>query len=379
MSNKTIPFVDLAAQRQALGREIDDSIQAVLEHGQFIMGPEVLGLEDKLKKFVGSQCCVTSSSGTDALFLALMTWDVGPGDAVFVPDLTFVATAEVVSLLGATPVFVDVDANTFTMDPQSFGNAIDTARVQGLSAKAVIPVDLYGLPADYAAICSIARDNGLHVLADGAQSFGARHPDGIVGSLADATAVSFFPAKPLGCYGDGGAIFTDDAKMARTMESLRQHGRGDEKFDTRRLGVNARLDTIQAAVLLVKLEAFAGEFDRRQDLAAAYEAAFGDLFEVPLVPEGYQNAWAVYTLKATNKDERERVRRYLNGAGVPTAIYYPQPLHVQAAFTDRPSLCPDECPVAKDLCERVFSLPFHPYMDEKTIGLVVDAVCRAAV
>lgn len=377
MTKKTIPFIDLGAQRRALRREIDEAVQAVLDGGQYIMGVEVQRLEQVLKTFVSSRHCVTNSSGTHALQLILMAWGIGPGDAVFVPSLTFIATAEVVSLLGATPVFVDVDDRTFTMDPESLEPAIRAAEAAGLRAEVVIPVDFNGLPADYAMIGSIARDNGLRLLADAAQSFGAMHPLGPVGTLGDATATSFYPAKPLGCYGDGGAVFTDDDSLAGIIESLRQHGRNADKYDHQRLGVNARLDTIQAAILLVKLKAFPNEFARRQKLAAIFAERFQNLFEVPYVPDGFQSAWAIYTLKALDTAARDRARRVLQDVGVPTGIYYPRPLHLQIAYANAPHLCPDDCPTATDLTGRIFSIPFHPYMDDETIVIITEAMQKA--
>lgn len=373
-----IPFIDLIAQRKALSAEIDQALNTVLDHGRFIMGPEVGQLEKELSTFCGVSRCVTCASGTDALLLPLMAWEIGPGDAVFVPSMTFISSAEVVLLLGAVPVFVDVDAATFTMNPDSLSKAIEAAEKEGINPRVVIPVDLFGQPADYGRINEIAKRRGIKVLADAAQSFGGSAPGGAVGTLADATASSFFPAKPLGCYGDGGAIFTADEELAEILESIRLHGRGDEKYDNVRIGLNGRLDTMQAAVLLVKLAAFPDEFKRRQALAGAYTRGLGDILEAPVVTDGYGSAWASYTLKAGSRQNRDSFQRALSKKSIPTQIYYPKPLHRQKVFASHNSLAPDGCPVSDDLSGRVFSLPFHPYMTDDTLDQIVHAVREIA-
>jgi dTDP-4-amino-4,6-dideoxygalactose transaminase len=292
-----IPFIDLAAQRRRLASRIDAAIARVVDHCQFILGPEVRALEDELAKFCGARHALSCASGTDALLLALMAKGIGAGDAVLCPSFTFCATAEVAALLGATPVFADVDAATFNISPASLRRAIATAKRLGLKPKAVIPVDLFGLSADHDAISAVARAEGLFVLDDAAQSFGATYKGRRLGALADATATSFFPAKPLGCYGDGGAIFTDDDELADTIQSLRVHGQGTDKYDNTRIGLTGRLDSIQAAVLLEKLAIFPDEIDARHEIAQRYAKGLADVATVPREPEGYRSVWAQYTIR----------------------------------------------------------------------------------
>ena len=328
-----IPLVDLAAQRRRLGADIEVAMAAVLEHGQFILGPEVAQLEEALARRCGVAHAVGCSSGTDALLLALLAWGVGPGQAVFVPTFSFVATAEVVAFLGATPVFVDIEAATFNLDPTGLAAAVGSARNLGLRPAGVIAVDLFGQPADYTAIRAVAADEGMWVLADAAQSLGATSDGRSVGSLADATATSFFPAKPLGCYGDGGAVFTDDARLADQLRSLRVHGKGEDKYDNVRIGTNSRLDTLQAAVLLAKLPFFDDELDRRQRVADRYAEGLAGVVGTPTVVPGATSAWANYTVTAPRPRPagggatagRDRHRRLLRPAAPPAEGVPPVP------------------------------------------------------
>ena len=365
-----IPFIDLDAQRRRLGERIPQAIERVLSHGGFIMGPEVAELERRLAAFCGAGQCVSCANGTDALQLVLMAEGVGPGDAVFVPAFTFVATAEVVPPTGATPVFVDVRASDFTLDPASLEAAVGHARTLGLKPRMVIAVDLFGHPADYQAIAAIAGREGMVVLADAAQGFGATYRGGTVGTLAAWTTTSFFPAKPLGCYGDGGAVFTDDPGRAELLRSLRVHGKGQDKYDNVRIGVNSRLDTIQAAILLEKLAIFADEIAARQRVAERYAAALADLAAVPRAAADVTSVWAQYTLIVP---QRERLIAACRAAGVPTAIYYPIPLHRQTGYLAYPT-APGGLPVSERLAREVVSLPMHPYLDEATQDRVIAAV-----
>lgn len=372
----TIPFIDLKAQRQRLGPRIDQAVMRVIEHGQYVLGPEVAELETALAGFAGVRDCVTCGSGTDALQLVLMAQGIGAGDAVFVPSFTFVATAEVVALLGATPVFVDIEADSFNMDPASLEAAIATARGAGLAPRGVIPVDLFGQPANYPAIEEIAAENNLWVLADAAQSLGAQLGDMPVGRFGIATATSFFPAKPLGCYGDGGAVLTDDTAFADILRSLRVHGFGRDRYHHPRIGMNARMDTIQAAVLLEKLRIFPEELAARQRIARQYSQALEDVVEVPRLADGATSSWAQYTIRLPGgAAQRARVQEICAADGIPTAVYYPIPLHRQEAYTHFPA-AKSGLGVSEMLAEHVLSLPMHPYLDDETQGRVVDAVRR---
>jgi dTDP-4-amino-4,6-dideoxygalactose transaminase len=367
-----VAFVDLQAQRRRLGGRIERALAAVIEHGQFILGPEVSELERRLAGCCGVPQVVTCSSGTDALLMSLLAWGVGRGDAVYVPSLTFAATAEAVALVGATPVFVDVDPGTYTLDPDSL---LAAARATaGLRPAAVIPVDLYGQPADYPAVEKVAREFGLRVAADAAQSFGATLDGRRVGALADVTATSFFPAKPLGCYGDGGAVFTNDDELAGSLRSLRVHGQGVDKYDNVAVGLNARLDTLQAAVLLEKLAIFDDELEARRRVAERYRAGLTGIVDVPCLREGATSAWAHYTVLV---GDRSRVAARLHAAGIPTAVYYPRPLHAQAAYATCPRP-PGGLPVAERLAGQVLSLPMHPYLDVATQDRIIAAV-RASI
>ncbi len=369
-SEGPIPFIDLKAQRRRLGAGIDDAVMRVVDHGKYIMGPEVRELEGELAAFAGASHAVTCSSGTDALLLALMAWGVGPGDAVILPTFTFAATAEVAAFLGATPVFCDVLEDSFNADPESVAAAVETAKAASLRPKVIIAVDLFGQPADYGKITQIARDHDVKLLADAAQSYGASLDGRRVGTFGDATAISFFPAKPLGCYGDGGAVLTDDESMAQVLDSLRAHGKGTDKYDNQRIGLNGRLDTMQAAVLLQKLSIFEDEIVARQRIADRYNTELGNIVGTPRLMSGATSVWAQYTVTT---DRRDDVVKHLGEAGIPTAIYYPLPLHRQTAYRDYPS-AGGGTPVSDRLSERVFSLPMHPYLDEATQDRIVYAV-----
>jgi dTDP-4-amino-4,6-dideoxygalactose transaminase len=370
-----IPFIDVAAQRRRLGRAIDDAVARVLDHCQFLMGPEVFEFERMLAQFCGAKHVLSCSSGTDALVLVLMARGIGPGDAVICPSFTFCATAEVAALIGATPVFADVDAQTFNIDPRSLTRAIETARRLGLRPKVVVPVDLFGLPADHDAIAAIAAEHGLFVLDDAAQGFGATYKGRKLGSLAQATATSFFPAKPLGCYGDGGAVMTDDDALIDVLRSLRVHGHGTDKYDNVRIGLTARLDTIQAAVLIEKLKIFPDEIAARDRVAQRYGEALADIAVVPRVPEGYSSVWAQYTIRL-EPGRRDRLAAALKAEGIPTGIYYPKPLHRQQAYRHFP-VADNGLPVSDQLADEVISLPMHAYLDETTQDRIIAAVRRA--
>ncbi len=374
----SIPFVDLKAQHMRLKSEIDRRVAAVMDHGRFILGPEVGEFEEALAEHCGATHAIGVSSGTDALLMAMMGEGIGAGDAVFVPSFTFTATAEVPLLLGATPVFVDVDGDDFNIDVDDLERRIEDVQAAGrLKPRAIVAVDLFGLPTDYDALAQVADRHGLFLLADAAQSYGGRTDAGRVGTLAPVTACSFFPAKPLGCYGDGGALLTDDAERAACYRSIRAHGKGGGKYDIVRVGLNARLDTIQAAILLAKLPSLDEEIAARQRLADLYDSRLGNMATTPARREGRLSAWAQYTIKV---DDRDGVAARLNAAGVPTAVYYPRPLHLQPAYAPFGD-GPGSLPRSEALCARVLSLPMHGYMQDETADRICtavrDAVSRA--
>lgn len=366
-------FIDLAAQQRGIRERIDAGIANVLDHGEYIMGPEVKELETKLAAFCGTNHCISCANGTDALVLAMMALGVGPGDAVIVPSFTFAATAEAPCIVGATPIFAEIDATTYNMDPSSLVRCIQAARDAGLAPKAVIAVDLFGLPADYAAINEIVQAEGLKLIGDSAQGWGGTIDGKMTGSFGDVTTTSFFPAKPLGCYGDGGALFTDDAGMAKLLDSLRVHGKGTEKYDNVRIGTNSRLDTIQAAILLEKLAIYATEIDARNQVADRYTAALHNHFRTPHVPDGYRSIWAQYTLCAANEAERTAAMARLKDAGIPSVVYYPRPLHTQSAYAGFP-IDPDGLAVSENIATRVFSLPMHPNLSKTDQDQVINAL-----
>ncbi len=368
-----IPFVDLRLQYQRLKSEIDARIKAVLDHGRFVMGPEVEELEGRLGEFVGGAHTIGCSSGTDALLMGLMACEIGPGDAVFLPAFTFPATAEVVLLLRAEPVLVDVDRGSFNLDPDDLEQRLEAVEREGrLRPRAVIPVDLFGLPADHQRIALIAEQHGLVVLDDAAQALGASTPEGRIGSLAPLTATSFFPAKPLGCYGDGGAVFTTDPGLAERLRSIRVHGQGADKYELARVGINGRLDTLQAAILLAKLDVFPQELGARAKLAELYDRRLADAVTLPGRVDGFKSSWAQYSILV---EERKPVVEALQEAGIPSAVYYPKPLHLQAPYR-RAGVGPGALPVSEYLSEHILSIPMHPYLDAETAGRIADAVLR---
>ena len=415
-------FRDLKKQYQVLREEMDQAVLGAMASGAYIMGPQVRELEQQLAEYVGVKHCLTCANGTDALTLALKAWGIGPGDAVFVPDFTFFSSAEVVPLEGAEPVFVDVCEDTFNIDASDLERAVMRVLAEGrLRPRVVVVVDLFGLPADYQAVRAVADRYGLLVLEDGAQAFGGSiqmadqvgHDEnvtpsvnsvipGLTGNLrracsfGDIATTSFFPAKPLGCYGDGGAVFTDNDEWAALIASYRFHGKGAFKYDNVRIGLNSRLDTVQAAVLKVKLKAFTEyELDAVNRVAACYTELLHGI-ATPVIPECYRSSWAQYTVRFSDREERDTVQAALKAEGIPAMVYYPKPLHLQTAFADfstRPSGLGrndnvalsfraesrnlDICPVATSLCERVLSLPMHPYMSDQDINTVCTAIHKA--
>jgi dTDP-4-amino-4,6-dideoxygalactose transaminase len=374
---QAVPFIDLAAQRRRIGKSIDDAVARVMGHCQFINGPEVTQLETALAAFSGAKHVVTCASGTDALLMVLMAKGVRAGDAVLCPSFTFSATGEAVALTGATPVFVDVDETTFNMDAASLERGIATARKAGLKPVGVIPVDLFGQSADHDAVAGVAEAEGLFVLDDAAQGFGASYKGRKLGTFGLATATSFFPAKPLGCFGDGGAIFTDDADLAETLRSIRVHGQGADKYDNVRLGLTGRLDTLQAAILIEKLKIFADEIAARNRVAERYGRGLGNIVSVPRLAAGCTSVWAQYTIRLPEGTDRDGFAAALKAQGIPTAIYYPKSMHQQTAYRDFP-VADGGLPVSELLSEDVISLPMHAYLDEATQDRVIAAV-RGAI
>jgi dTDP-4-amino-4,6-dideoxygalactose transaminase len=370
-----IAFIDLQAQRRRLGAPLDAAIKAAVEGGQWILGPQVAQFEKDIAEWAGVKHAIACANGTDALLLILRAWGVGPGDAVFVPAFTFAASGEVVALAGAVPVFVDVLADTFNMDPASLESAIALVKKDGkLTPKAVMPVDLFGQPADYPALEPIARRENLKMLCDTAQGFGGMLNGKRTGSIGDAAATSFFPAKPLGCYGDGGACFTNDDALKDQLLSLRMHGQGADRYEHVVVGLNSRLDTIQAAILIEKLKIFEDEIEKRNAVAARYDAAFAgsNRIKTPVVIPGATSSWAQYTLQVA---DRTRFQAALKEAGVPTAVYYPIPLSKQVAYRHYPSA---PTPVSEALSGHVVSLPMHPYLEPAVQDRIIQAVLAAA-
>ena len=371
-----VPFLDLKAQQARIAPELRRRLDAVLAHCQFVLGPEVAELETALAGFCGAAHCVAVSSGTDALQIALMAEGVGPGDAVFLPAFTYTATAEVPLLLGATPVFVDVDARTFQIDPAHLSARIEAVRAGGrLRPRALIGVDLFGQPADWPALAAIAAREGLFTLDDLAQSFGCTLHGRALGAAADATATSFFPSKPLGAYGDGGALFTESAERAALFRSLRTHGEGTTRYEVLRTGMNGRLDTLQAAVLLAKLAVFAQELAAREEVARFYDRHLGNLVEIPARVPDSTSAWAIYSVLLADRTTRDRMQAALRAQEIPTAIYYPRPLHLQPAY--RAAHDATALPVAEALGARILALPIHPDLTEAALATIVAAVTAA--
>src|SRR5579871_347164 len=370
---ENIPFIDVAAQRRRLGPAVDEAIARVLAHCQFINGPEVAALEAALAAYSGAKHVVSCSSGTDALVMVLMAKGVGRGDAVLCPSFTFCATGEAVAIAGATPLFVDVDEATFNIDAASLKRGIATAKRLGLKPRAVIPVDLFGLSADHDEVFAIAVAEGMFVLDDAAQAFGASYKGRRLGGMGIITATSFFPAKPLGCYGDGGAIFTDDAKFAEVLRSVRVHVQGFDKYDNVRLGLTGRLDTIQAAVLIEKLKIFDDEIAARNTIAERYALALGNVVTVPRVADNHTSVWAQYTVRLPDGTDRDAFAAALKAQGVPTAIYYPKSMHQQTAYKDYP-VADGGLPVSERVSSDVISLPMHAYLDEASQDRIIAAV-----
>ena len=367
-------FRDLKQQYAVLKTDIDRAVIEAVSSGAYIMGGPVLELERQLAVYTRVRHCITCASGTDALRLALKAWGVRQGDAVFVPDFTFFATAEAVSSEGATPVFVDVDCETFNIDPADLENKIETTVQKGvLTPKVIIAVDLFGLPADYDAVRRIADNYGLLVLEDGAQGFGGCANGKRSCSFGDISTTSFFPAKPLGCYGDGGACFTDNDEWAELMDSYRMHGKGSSKYENVRIGMNSRLDTIQASILKVKLKAFDEELAAVNQAAAHYNARLADIVATPVVPAGFLSSRAQYTIRLNSKTERDALQSELRSQGIPSMIYYPIPMHRQGAYRSLDTVV-SQCPVASKLCDTVLSLPIHPYITSEEIERVCDAI-----
>lgn len=366
-------FRDLHRQYEAMKAEMDEAILAAARSGAYIMGPQVAELEQQLADYVGVKHCISCANGTDALRLALMALGIGPGDAVFVPDFTFFATAEAVAMVGATPIFVDVNENTYNIEPCQIYEVYEAVRCNtDLRPAAVIAVDLFGLPANYDALHTVCRELNLLIVEDGAQGFGGSIGGKKAGSFGDISTTSFFPAKPLGCYGDGGALFTDNNEWATTLRSLRVHGKGTDKYDNVRLGLNSRLDTLQAAVLQVKMKHFDEELKSVNRVARKYDELLVGKAKTPIVPEGYISSWAQYTIQAEYRDE---LQARLKAAGIPSMVYYPRTMSRQTAFTH---LNQQPCPVADRLSQTVLSLPMHPYLSDEEIetisSLIIDKV-----
>ncbi len=390
-SKTPLQFIDLAGQQDLIRPTLENRMHTVLRHGQYIMGPEIKELEQKLASYVGTKHGIGCASGTDALLMALMAYDVGPGDAIFTTPFTFIATAEVISLLGATPVFVDIDPLTYNIDPSKLDLAISALidrdksiyplpgssniDLSALRPRGVIAVDLFGLPADYDSINSISKKFNLFVVEDAAQSFGAEYRGKKACSLTDIACTSFFPAKPLGCYGDGGMCFTADDHLAESLRSIRVHGKGNHKYDNVRIGINGRLDTFQAAILLSKFNVFPEEVILRHEVASRYTALLtpNSSFLTPRIPDGYQSVWAQYSLLAEDRNHRIVIQKRLQDNGFPTAIYYPKPLHLQTAFASL-GYGPGAFPVSEDAADKIFSIPMDPYLNAQSQEEVIKVM-----
>lgn len=368
-------FIDLKSQYEKIKEQINTGINGVLEHGRYVFGPEIEELEERLANYVGVKHAIACSSGTDALLMPLMAWGIGQGDAVFTTPFTFVASAEVISLVGATPVFVDINPKTYNIDPEKLEEAIIKVKQEGkLNPKAIIPVDLFGLPAELHKLEAVAERHNLLLLEDAAQGFGGTLDGKKAGSFGNAGATSFFPAKPLGCYGDGGAIFTNDDKLKEKLVSIRVHGMSaTERYDNVRIGLNARMDSIQAAVLLAKLDIFDAELVKRNTVAASYTAKLSKKVITPFVPGGYYSCWAQYSILVENSQHRDELRNKLQEQGIPTAVYYPIPLHLQTAYSYL-GYSKGEMPISESISERIFSLPMHPYLTEEEIDKICELI-----
>lgn len=371
----TIEFIDLKAQRQRIGKAMDEAILKVVHDGNYILGEQVAEFETGLAAFCGAKHAIGVANGTDALILVLEALGIGPGDAVLCPSFTFAATAEVVAWMGATPVFAEIDEATYNLDPKSLSAALETARKHELKPRALITVDLFGQACDYEPIEAFCKENGLVLISDSAQGYGASYKGRIAGAIGDFATTSFFPAKPLGCYGDGGAILTDSDEHAELLRSLRFHGKGSYKYDNVRVGVNSRLDTIQAAVLIEKLKVYADEIEQRQLVAARYTAALKDLVTTPYVMPDCVSTWAQYTIRV-DAGRRDAFQAALKAKGVPTTVYYPKPLHQQTAYKHFP-VAGNGLPISERVAQEVVALPMHPYLDEATQDYIIAAVREA--
>lgn len=366
-------FIDLKAQQNRIRQKIDERIKSVLDHGKYIMGPEVLELEEKLCDYVGAKYCISCSSGTDALLIPLMAKGIGPGDAVITTPFTYIATAEVISLVGAEPVFVDVYESTYNMDPSYIEDAIQHAENKGLNAKAIIPVDLFGLPARYRIIAEVAEKHNLFVIEDAAQGFGGEIKGKKAGSFGNVASTSFFPAKPLGCYGDGGAIFTNNEDLAKTMKSIRIHGSGTDKYENVRLGINGRLDTLQAAILLEKLSILDNELKLRNKVADYYSNNIQSNFKKPFIPKNYQSSWAQYSLLLETEGDRNRIISTLSNANIPSMIYYKLPLHLQVVMKNL-GYKEGDFPISEKISKQIFSIPMHPYLNVRKQNKIIETL-----
>jgi len=366
-------FIDLKTQQSRIREKIDKRIKSVLDHGKYIMGPEVFELEEKLANYVGVKYCISCSSGTDALLIPLMANGIGPGDAVITSPFTYIATAEVISLLGAEPVFLDIYEDTYNMNPDCIEDAIKDSERKGLNAKAIIPVDLFGLPARYRLITELADKHDLMIIEDAAQGFGGSIRNRKAGAFGDVSSTSFFPAKPLGCYGDGGAIFTNDEELANKMRSIRIHGSGSDKYDNIRIGINGRLDTFQAAILLEKLSIFDDELILRNEVADYYSSNIVNDLKKPFTPKDYISSWAQYSLLARSESHRSEIMSSLKQLNIPSMIYYKRPLHLQTVF-DKLGYNKGDFPISEKTSKQIFSIPMHPYLDREQQDMVIEAV-----
>lgn len=371
-----IEFIDLQAQRNFLGDSLNQGIQKVLNHCGFVLGPEVTEFEEQLSQYTNAKECITCSSGTDALTLLLMALNVGPGDAVFVPTFTFASTAEVVAQLNATPIFIDICEETFNMDPESLLEALAQVKKTNLKPKGIIAVDMFGLPADYPSLQKLAERENLWLMADAAQSFGGGIGNQKVGNLVNMTTTSFFPSKPLACYGDGGAIFTQDVELGKTLRSLRNHGQGKQRYEHIHIGLNSRLDSLQAAILKEKLRIFEGERKRREQIAALYQHGLKNVVKTPHIPEGFTHAWGLYTIRCESEKERNFLAEYLTSMQVPNNVYYRKPLHAQPVYQHFPRATQNLIK-AEESSRTVLSLPMHPYLTDAQVEYIIGCVNKA--
>ncbi len=368
-------FIDLNAQQKLIRDKIDLRIKKILDHGQYIMGPEIDELEEKLADYVDTKHCISCSSGTDALLIPLMAMGIGPGDAVITTPFTYIATVEVISLLGATPIFCDIDDRTFNIDPEGLEESYQNAQSKNLKPKAILPVDLFGLPARYRLIEKFAKSKNMFILEDAAQGLGGKIENKLAGSFGDVAGTSFFPAKPLGCYGDGGAIFTNNDELAQKMKSIRVHGGGKDKYENNRIGINGRLDSIQAAVLLEKIEIFDDELKRREKVAEYYTHNIHKMYTPPLIPNKYFSSWAQYSILIPNSLDRSKAIDNLSREGIPSMVYYKIPVHLQKGYKKYGHLRGD-FQITEDISNRILSLPMHPYLDKEDQNRIISAMNR---